>query len=75
MKLNNDESLSKYAFNFNLSPYKMRLDVAEILARGTEHHNENPGQTTADFVAAHVVRVTVRPRLWGRAWLILLATS
>ena len=32
----------------------MRLDVAGILARGTEHHNENPGQTAADFVAAHV---------------------
>jgi hypothetical protein len=41
------------------------LDVAGIAAAGTARHGGNVKLTSADHVAAHVLRAVVRPRLWG----------
>jgi uncharacterized membrane protein YgcG len=42
-----------------------QLDVEAIVAAGMAQHGENESLKPADYVAAHVLRATVRPRLWG----------
>lgn len=53
------------AILIRLNHPEKKLDVEGIVAAGMVQCGENDLVKAADFVAAHIIRVTVRPRLWG----------